>query len=559
MENPCRKSISAAMSAYLDLQNQIHAVETSLRALRTSACFDSAAATQAAALTANLVDASLTRVQIVDLCTLIQACGFPATHEMNLLTGQWTLQAIETSPGTRKPQQNYEAQLKYYKATQWSFMLNAANSVNDKLDMLLQQPLDLNIRNASEPTAQLLTLVYLLITQGQEKVQAMDGYMKLEHLKYVKKVLKRKNSVLRQPVDEQVVTLPNTVNGFSTRFPIIWARVFHNEGPGICPFPEDQVRAMASEIPMRSRRNYQTMMTGYAQARPVGSNAMFQQMQLMQRQLLTLCNGNQQANDRAGDFNIEILSPGSGIVAASPSAIVAASPVADPRFPPTEAVVRVASPLGRPLPPNEAPAPAASPHGRTIHPSEVPAAVASPLGLASETPSLSPVSSPDTIAGGGVAEIESVLAARILQRNRVTFCRESNGDNDDIEDVLLASIGKRNVKRKISARLRAKTKKQAKLRAALVAATLAAEDAKGADAAPKGHGAAHAKGADAAPEGHGDKGPLPVAGINRKRIWKKTSPEDAASPPAIGNKKPQTKKKDCGTNAGKGDLAVAGR
>ena len=503
------------MSTYLDLQNQVHAVETLLRALRNSPCYDGVAATQAAALTANLVDAKLTRIQIVDLCSLIQACGFPATHEMNLLTGQWTLQAVETSVGsTRKPQQNYEAMLKYYKATQWAFMLLPANSVNDKLDMLLQQPLDLNIRNPSEPTAQLLTLVYLLITQGQEKVQAMDGYMKLEHLKYVKKVLKRKVSVLRQPVDEQVVTLPNTVDDFRQRFPIIWARVFQNEGPGICPFPEDQVRAMASEIPMRSTRNYQTMMTGYAQARPAGSNAMFQQMHLMQRQLLTLCNGNQQANPRAGDFNIEILSPSAApgaIVAASPGAIVAASPVADPRFP-----------LGRPLPPSEAPAPAASPLGRTIHPSEVPVAVASPLGIASETPSLSPVSSPDAIAGGGVAEIESVLSARILQRNRMT-------------------VGGENEKRKTGARLRAKAKKQAKARAALVEATLAAEDAKGADAAPKGHGAAHAEGADAAPKGHGDKGPLAIAGISRKRIWKKTSPVDAASPPAIGKKKLKTK------------------
>ena len=221
------------------------------------------------------------------------------------------MRAVEGSATTtRKQQQNFEAILRYYKASQWAFMLDPANSISDKLETVLQPPLDLNLRNASEPSAQLLTLIYLLVTQGQEKVVAMDGYMKYEQMKYMKQVLKRKSVAFRQVLDQHVVTLPNFqwISSGSV------SRLFGTECSTLkvlaFALQEAQVHAMAADIPMRNTRQYSTMMNGYAAPRSlVGSNqAVVQQMQVMQRQMMSMMRqGNQLCNAPSGEFPIELL------------------------------------------------------------------------------------------------------------------------------------------------------------------------------------------------------------------------------------------------------------
>lgn len=211
-------------------------------------------------------------------------------------------------PSMRRPLQDFRRVVAYINAKTWVSLQSEATPER-KLDILLDHLLQLGLRLPTEATFQVVTALFLAVTEGLERATGQGPAVKYNTLQFIKKGFKRcvRNSV-EPPI--WIAELPCDPRDCRSSFPAVWAVAFpEGEFPVACPIDAVGFGALVGSVPMR--KTHKSMgpaptTCGDAQMAP-----MVQMMQMMFQHLQAL-GGKAQASPGGGggaDLDIRFLTP----------------------------------------------------------------------------------------------------------------------------------------------------------------------------------------------------------------------------------------------------------
>lgn len=142
------------------------------------------------------------------------------------------LLAARTAPGaegagsanSRVRQQNYAEIASYFTASQWEVLRSDREQASRKLEEVVQQAAQLQLRCPTESTLQSMTGLFLLVSEGAGRASGLAPRIKLESLRHLRRVFKATAS--RAPQKEWVQELPANPSELQARHASVWQAVF---------------------------------------------------------------------------------------------------------------------------------------------------------------------------------------------------------------------------------------------------------------------------------------------------------------------------------------------
>lgn len=232
----------------------LEAVHTLLSSLHGAECFAAASAAQAAALKAMFRETNLSLEDAGKLILELKKLPWAAQDLSSLMgvlaeiSSGVAASATSASVITRHRLQNYESFTNYLPKSLWEAM---SQETSIAMERLVGNLLAMGLRNPTEPTAQKLTAVLLLSTEGQAAALSMQPMACHNVFKAVKRQLKDKSKGM--PL-LYVELLPSSADQFRQQYPEMHRALFASEGPVSCPFAAEVVAQVAAAIPMRTTK-----------------------------------------------------------------------------------------------------------------------------------------------------------------------------------------------------------------------------------------------------------------------------------------------------------------
>ena len=222
---------------------------------------------------------SLQPEDAASVAAMLRAMPWPESDTQASLTA--LSEACARSGPIRAKLQSYLNLQSYFTEAQWDTMLGTDSSA-EKLELLLTHLVALGLRNPDERTLQLVTALYLKVTQGAA-ASSMAGSEKHANLVHVKKTFKRMRLL---PAAQLPTKLPANPAQFILQFPVL-AQVAFAEPPVAGKYPDGELTTFAACIPMRRREAripmYEFGGGGGSGQLTQAAAAMMQQMQQMQQ------------------------------------------------------------------------------------------------------------------------------------------------------------------------------------------------------------------------------------------------------------------------------------
>ena len=148
--------------------------------------------------------------------------------------------------------QNYEPFYMYFTSSVWTIFLGSDFDISGKLRLLLDYTAQMGLRHPSEPTEQKMVAFLLVCQEGPMGARALNPQVAIDLMQDLKRQLRSCNRTSR-PVKEQILTLPQYPQYFTTRYPRTAQDIFSQDPPAPPQVNDLDVSAVARNVPCRQR------------------------------------------------------------------------------------------------------------------------------------------------------------------------------------------------------------------------------------------------------------------------------------------------------------------